>query len=162
MEKILIEALKNKYRFEYKGLINVEDLFDINLKGLDQIYRDLKKVENDLQSDSLLDANENPLKKETENKIKIVKNIFEIKVEEIEQAKIALAKKAQREKILAIIENKQDQELSEKSIKELRKIYDSLLWLYCFHFLIILVIWGLSFFWLSLMIILIFIFENLT
>lgn len=127
MEKILIEALKNKYRFEYKGLINVEDLFDINLKGLDQIYRDLKKVENDLQSDSLLDANENPLKKETENKIKIVKNIFEIKVEEIEQAKIALAKKAQREKILAIIENKQDQELSEKSIKELRKIYDSLL-----------------------------------
>lgn len=129
MEKILIEALKNKYRFEYKGLINVEDLFDINLKGLDQIYRDLKKVENDLQSDSLLDANENPLKKETENKIKIVKNIFEIKVEEIEQAKIALAKKAQREKILAIIENKQDQELSEKSIKELRKIYDSLLWL---------------------------------
>ena len=127
MEKILIEALKNKYRFEYKGLINVEDLFDINLKGLDQIYRDLKKVENDLQSDSLLDANENPLKKETENKIKIVKNIFEIKVDEIEQAKIALAKKAQREKILAIIENKQDQELSEKSIKELRKIYDSLL-----------------------------------
>ena len=127
MENILIEALKNKYRFEYKGLINVEDLFDINLKGLDQIYRDLKKVENDLQSDSLLDANENPLKKETENKIKIVKNIFEIKVEEIEQAKIALAKKAQREKILAIIENKQDQELSEKSIKELRKIYDSLL-----------------------------------
>lgn len=128
MENILIEALKNKYRFEYKGLINVEDLFDINLEGLDQIYRDLKKVENDLQSDSLLDANENPLKKETENKINIVKNIFEIKVEEIEQAKIALAKKAQREKILAIIENKQDQELSEKSIKELRKIYDSLLW----------------------------------
>ncbi|MBQ3473369.1 MAG: hypothetical protein IJH35_04830 [Methanobrevibacter sp.] len=127
MENILIEALKNKYRFEYKGLINVEDLFDINLEGLDQIYRDLKKVENDLQSDSLLDANENPLKKETENKINIVKNIFEIKVEEIEQAKIALAKKAQREKILAIIENKQDQELSEKSIKELRKIYDSLL-----------------------------------
>ena len=103
MENILIEALKNKYRFEYKGLINVEDLFDINLEGLDQIYRDLKKVENDLQSDSLLDANENPLKKETENKINIVKNIFEIKVEEIEQAKIALAKKAQREKILAII-----------------------------------------------------------
>ena len=127
MENVLIEALKNKYRFEYKGLINVEDLFDINLEGLDQIYRDLKKVENDLQSDSLLDANENPLKKETENKINIVKNIFEIKVEEIEQAKIALAKKAQREKILAIIENKQDQELSEKSIKELRKIYDSLL-----------------------------------
>ena len=141
MENVLIEALKNKYRFEYKGLINVEDLFDINLEGLDQIYRDLKKVENDLQSDSLLDANENPLKKETENKINIVKNIFEIKVEEIEQAKIALAKKAQREKILAIIENKQDQELSEKSIKELRKIYDSLLWtlsfMVGFHFLIV-------------------------
>ncbi len=49
-----------------------------------------------------------------------------MKEAEIEKTKIALANKAQRDKILAIIENKQDQELSEKSIEELRKIYDEL------------------------------------
>ncbi|WP_295621344.1 hypothetical protein [uncultured Methanobrevibacter sp.] len=61
-----------------------------------------------------------------EIKINIVKSIFEMKEAEIEKTKIALANKAQRDKILAIIENKQDQELSEKSIEELRKIYDEL------------------------------------
>ena len=34
--------------------------------------------------------------------------------------------KARKEKILAIIENKQDQELSEKSIEELKEIYNNL------------------------------------
>lgn len=126
MDNMWIEALKNKYRFEYKGLINVEDLFDLKLQDLDYIYKNLKKDENDLQVDSLLDANKNPLKKEIEIKINIVKAIFEMKEQEIENAKIAMANKAQRDKILAIIENKQDQELSEKSIDELRKIYDSL------------------------------------
>ena len=126
MDNMWIEALKNKYRFEYKGLINVEDLFDLKLQDLDYIYKNLKKDENDLQVDSLLDANKNPLKKEIENKINIVKAIFDMKEAEIESAKIAMANKAQRDKILAIIENKQDQELSEKSIDELRKIYDSL------------------------------------
>ena len=126
MDNILIEALKHKYRFEYKGLINIEDLFDLRLQDLDQIYKNLKKDENDLQADSLLDASKNPLKREIENKIQIVKTVFEIKETEIENIKIALANKAKRDRILAIIENKQDQELSEKSIEELREIYDSL------------------------------------
>jgi len=126
MDNMWIEALKKKYRFEYKGLINVEDLFDLKLEDLDYIYKNLKRNENDLQVDSLLDANKNPLKKEIENKVNIVKAIFDMKEAEIESAKIAMANKVQRDKILAIIENKQDQELSEKSIDELRKIYDSL------------------------------------
>ena len=75
----LIEALKKKYRFEYKGLINVEDLFDLKLEDLDYIYKNLKRNENDLQVDSLLDANKNPLKKEIENKINIVKAIIDMK-----------------------------------------------------------------------------------
>jgi pyruvate kinase len=126
MDNMWIEALKNKYRFEFKGLINVEDLFDLRLEDLDHIYKGLKRDENDLQVDSLLDANKNPLKKEIEVKINIVKTVFEMKEEEIEKAKVARANKAQKEKILAIIENKQDQELTEKSIDELRKIYNSL------------------------------------
>ena len=126
MDNIWIEALKKKYRFEFKGLINFEDLFDLRLVDLDYIYKNLKRDENDLQVESLLDASKNPLKRELEIKINIVKSIFEMKEAEIEKTKIALANKAQRDKILAIIENKQDQELSEKSIEELRKIYDEL------------------------------------
>lgn len=126
MTDIWIEALKNKFRFEYKGLISLEDLFDLNIKDLDAIYRNLKKEENDLQGDSLLVSEENPKVHEVNVKIKIVKEIFDMKQAEIAKAEKALANKAQKDKILAIIEDKENQELSEKSIDELREIYKNL------------------------------------
>jgi uncharacterized protein YfkK (UPF0435 family) len=126
MTNIWIECIKNKYRFEYKGLISVEDLFDLKLEDLDVIYKGLKRVEQDLLGDSLLETADNPKKREIEVKIDIVKSIFEMKQIEIENNKRAAANKAQKAKILAIIEDKQNQELSEKSVEELREIYDSL------------------------------------
>lgn len=123
MTDIWIEGLKNKFRFEFKGMISIEDLFDLNLADLDVIYKSLKKEEKDLQGDSLLDNDENPKVREVEVKIEIVKSIFGMKQAEIARAERALANKAQKDKILAIIEDKENQELSEKSIDELREIY---------------------------------------
>ncbi|MBR5503127.1 MAG: hypothetical protein IKV87_01575 [Methanobrevibacter sp.] len=126
MTNIWIEGLKNKYRFEFRGLISIEDLFDLSLENLDIIYKNLKKEENDLQADSLLDSVDNPLIKENQIKIEIVKSIFNMKQIEIDNIEKAMVNKARKEKILAIIENKQDQELTEKSIEELREIYNSI------------------------------------
>jgi Na+/phosphate symporter len=123
MTNIWIESLKNKYRFEFKGLISVEDLFDLTLADLDVIYKNLKKEEKDLQGDSLLENEENPKVREVNVKIELVKEIFDMKKAEIARAEKALANKAQKDKILAIIEDKENQELSEKSIDELREIY---------------------------------------
>lgn len=126
MSNIWIESLQNKYRFEYKGLISVEDLFDLKLEDLDMIYKNLKKEEQELQGDSLLDKEDNTLITEVETKIEIVKNIFEIKDTEIKRREQEIVNNARKQKILSIIEDKQDQELSEKSIEELIKIYDDL------------------------------------
>ena len=126
MNNIWIESLQNKYRFEFKGLINVEDLFDLKLEDLDKIYKDLKREEKELQGDSLLDKKDNPRIKEVETKIEIVQNIFEIKDTEIKLKEQEIIKNARKGKILSIIEDKQDQELSEKSIEELREIYEDL------------------------------------
>ena len=126
MDNIWIECIRNKYRFEFKGLISAEDLFDLNLNDLDAIYKGLKRDEQDLLGDSLLETADNPAKKEVEAKIDIVKSIFNIKKNEMENVKKAIANKAKKDKILAIIEDKQNQELSEKSIEELKKLYDSL------------------------------------
>ena len=123
MTNIWVECLKNKFRFEFKGLISTEDLFDLTLADLDAIYKNLKKEESDLQGDSLLDNDENPKVREVEVKIEVVKAIFDMKKAEIARAEKALANKAQKDKILAIIEDKENQELSEKSIDELREIY---------------------------------------
>ncbi len=126
MTNIWVECLKNKYRFEFKGLISVEDLFDLKLADLDLIYRNLKNEEKDLQGDSLLDTAKNPKIDEVQVKIDVVKAVFDIKQTDIKNAEKALANKAQKEKILAIIEDKENQELSEKSIEELKKIYSNL------------------------------------
>ena len=123
MTNIWVECLKNKFRFEFKGLISTEDLFDLTLADLDAIYKSLKKEESDLQGDSLLGNDENPNVREVEVKIEVVKAIFDMKKAEIARAERALANKAQKDKILAIIEDKENQELSEKSIDELREIY---------------------------------------
>lgn len=123
MTNIWVECLKNKFRFEFKGLISTEDLFDLTLADLDAIYKNLKKEESDLQGDSLLENDENPNVREVEVKIEVVKAIFDMKKAEIARAERALANKAQKDKILAIIEDKENQELSEKSIDELREIY---------------------------------------
>ncbi|RAP54779.1 MAG: hypothetical protein BZ137_00390 [Methanosphaera sp. rholeuAM130] len=126
MNSIWIESLENKYRFEFKGLINVEDLFDLNLEDLDKIYRNLKNDEKQLQGDSLLDKEDNPRLTEVETKIKIVQSVFKIKDAEIKAKQQEIIKNARKQKILSIIEDKQDQELSKKSIEELRELYDEL------------------------------------
>ena len=123
MTNIWVECLKNKFRFEFKGLISTEDLFDLTLADLDAIYKNLKKEESDLQGDSLLENDENPNVREVEVKIEVVKAIFDMKKAEIARAERALANKAQKDKILVIIEDKENQELSEKSIDELKEIY---------------------------------------
>ena len=76
MTNIWVECLKNKFRFEFKGLISTEDLFDLTLADLDAIYKSLKKEESDLQGDSLLGNDENPKVREVEVKIEVVKAVF--------------------------------------------------------------------------------------
>ena len=41
MSNIWFNALVRSYRFEYKGLINTEDLFDLEMRELDIIYQDI-------------------------------------------------------------------------------------------------------------------------
>jgi hypothetical protein len=126
MDNIWIECLKNKYRFEFKGLISAEDLFDLKLDDLDLIYKSLKKEQNDLQGDSLLKISDNPKLNEIAAKLEVVRYVFNLKQAEAEANRNALANKAKKQKILSIINDKQDQELSEKSVEELRELYDSL------------------------------------
>lgn len=126
MNNIWIESLQNKYRFEFKGLISVEDLFDLKLEDLNGIYISLKKNEKELQTDSLMEKEGNPQIKEVETKIKIVKSIFKMKDAEIKRREQEAVNNTRKQKILSIIEDKQDQELSEKSIEELKDIYEEL------------------------------------
>lgn len=112
-------ATKKAYRFNYKGIISVEDLWNLNVEELDKIYKSLKKQQKNNTEESLLQTVSKE-DKELQNKIDIIKTIVNDKLIAKEKATKAAEKKAQNQRILEIMADKQDAALKEKSLEELQ------------------------------------------
>lgn len=129
MEKIFETALRGKFRFEYKGLISTEDLYDLKIEQLDKIYSGLSDKLDVANKGSLLNnvtANKTKEQQMIDMKMQIVKYIFDVKVKEQEDRKLAKEKKEQKQKILALLDEKESEELKNKSIDELKKLLEKL------------------------------------
>ncbi len=123
MSKLFELAVRKKYRFPFRGQISVEDLWDLSITNLDSVFKTLNKEKKQSEEESLLSV-KSEADKEVENKIEIVKYIVAVKQAEAAE-RISAKEKAQRkQKIAAIIERKQDEELESKSIEELMKIIE--------------------------------------
>lgn len=125
MEKMFEYATRNKIRFPFKGLISVEDLWDLSLTNLDSIYKTLNKQVKQSEEESLLNT-KTTVDKELDVQIAIVKHIVAVKLAEQEAREKASAKKAQKQKIMAIIASKQDEALQNSSVEDLQKMLDEL------------------------------------
>ncbi len=119
MEKNLFEiATRNRYRFNYKGVMTVEDLWSLRVEDLDAIFKALNRQKKTADEDSLL-ATKSAEDTELANKIELVKYIVSVKLTEAEDRKTAAEKKEQRDKILAIMAKKQDAKLENMDMAEL-------------------------------------------
>ena len=119
-------ATKKKFRFPFRGMISTEDLWDCTLTDLDSIYKTLnsqKKAKAD--EESLLSAKTNE-DIELNLKIDIVKHIVSIKLEEKAAKESERAKRLQKQKIMSILAEKEDEALHGKSIEELQKMLGDL------------------------------------
>lgn len=114
-------ATRNKYRFTYRGSLTVEDLWDLNEKDLDSIYKSLKSKAKELSEDSLLETRST---EDTEllNKIEIIKSIFETKRSEALARAEAAVNQKKRKQIEGIIARKQNEALENMSEEDLRKM----------------------------------------
>ena len=112
-------ATKKAYRFNYKGLITVENLWDLSVEELDKIYKSLKKQQRNNTEESLLQTVSTE-DKELQNKIDIIKTIVNDKLVARDKAQKAAERKAQNQRILEIMADKQDAALKEKSLEELQ------------------------------------------
>lgn len=125
VENIFEYATRNKIRFSFRGLISVEDLWDLSLTNLDSIYKELNKQSKQSEEESLL--NIKTQEDELLNvQIEIVKHIVSVKLAEKEAREKASVKKAQKQKIMSIMAAKQDEALQNSSIDELQKMLDEL------------------------------------
>lgn len=118
-------AVRNKVRFPFKGMISAEDLWDLSLTNLDSIYKTLNKQIKQSEEESLLDAKAN-VNTELEVQVAIIKHIVSVKLAEKEAAEKAYAKKEQKQKIMSIIAAKENEELQNSSIDDLKKMLDEL------------------------------------
>ena len=119
MEKNLFEiASRKRYRFNYKGVMTVEDLWNLRVEDLDAIFKALNRQKKTADEESLL-AVRSVEDQDLANKIELVKYIVSVKLAEAEQRKTAAANREQRDKILAIMAKKQDAKLENMDLAEL-------------------------------------------
>lgn len=126
------QATRTKLRFETsKGMISVEDLWDLPLTSaagkvnLDDIARDHY---NQLKETATVSFVEKPAKANPAIALgfEVVKHIIEVRLAENAAAAQAKENKDRKERLLHIIEAKENTELTNKSLDELRSIANSL------------------------------------
>lgn len=123
MHTLFREATRLKLRFPYKGIISTEDLWDLDETQLDSIYRELSAKQRELVGDGLINANNSESDTLT-LQMKVVEEVFEYKRMAAEDARNAAAKKAKRQKVLAALAAKEDEELMNKSVEELESMLE--------------------------------------
>lgn len=113
------KATRLKLRWSYNGTLTVEDLWDLQLKQLNQLAKSLNtKLKESKEEDFLNDFNtEDEI---TKLKFNIVIDILNIKKKESKDAQDALDIKKHNQQILSLIAEKQNEELRGKSIDELK------------------------------------------
>lgn len=124
MENTFITASRKKYRFNYKGVITTEDLWDLSLKDLDSIYKTLRKQEKTESEEESLLTKKNEVDAEVSDKIKIVRYIVSVKMEEMAAAENAKEKAQKRQHIMEVIARKQEAQLNDMSIEDLTKLLE--------------------------------------
>lgn len=121
---IFEEATRAGLTFEYKGTIGVEDLWDLPLTALDSVYKSLKSTVK--QSEEGLLNTRSSKDKELELKIAVVTRVFEVKQEELNEKKLATEKREKKQKLMAVLERKQDSELESKTPAEIQAMIEEL------------------------------------
>lgn len=120
---IFEQAVRGKYRFPFRGLCTVEDLWDLNVINLDTIYKELNKQKKDNSEDSLLETSSEDVR--LNDMIEIIKHIVSVKQKEKADKVLERERKERNQMIMNIIKDKEYEDLKSKSISELMGIVDS-------------------------------------
>ena len=124
MTNIFEQATKMHLRFQHRGMLSVEDLWELDLAELDMIYRGLREQQKTEQQDSLLD-NSN-VNAKLALRVEIVKHIFGVKRAANEARTLAAANAVRKQQLLAVLARKEAAELEEMTEAEIRAAIEAL------------------------------------
>lgn len=122
---IFEKAIRIKLRVESnRGLLTVEDLWDLKVEELDTLYRKFKKEARDAEEESLI----NPVKADERLnlKIEVLKHVVTVKLTEREAATKRAETNRKKAELLELIKSKENSAMAEKSLDELMEMYNAL------------------------------------
>ncbi len=120
-------ATRNAIRFSsIKGLITTEQLWDLPLQSktnfdLDSVAKSAYAELKALTDDSFVATAEKPGKVQATAKLEIVKHIIAVRLAENEAARTAAARKVEREKLLGVLADKQDEALKNLTPEQIQQ-----------------------------------------
>jgi hypothetical protein len=124
-ENMFEVAVRTKMRFPFRGMVTVEDLWDLSVENLDSIYKTLNSKVKQAKEESLLES-KNKEDEVLEVQIEIVKHIVKTKLEENALRLQEKAKKEKKQKLLSLLSEKQDEDLKNKSAEEIQAMLDGM------------------------------------
>lgn len=127
-------ASRLKLRFNTPaGPLSIEDLWDLPLSAATQAKANLDDLARTLHNKLKNAEDVSFVKKSTSStpnldqlRFDLVKYVIDTRMDEIEKAEKAASNKAKKQKLLAILEQKEDQSLMEASADDIRKMIESL------------------------------------
>ena len=119
MSKMFEVATRSKMRFPFRGLVSIEDLWDLSTRDLDSVFKTLNSQVKQAKEESLL-TTKSKADEVLDMQIEIVKYIVSVKLEEDTLRTQAKEKKEQKQKIMSILSAKQEEDLHNKSADELK------------------------------------------
>lgn len=131
-QNIFEYATRNKLRFASpRGELSVEQLWDIPLRSrdgfdLNAIAKSVSKMIKEVTEENFVETTKTVRHIKLEIALELVKHVIETKLGEEKAAETRAANKQKKEKLLAILAEKQDGKLSALSEKELQKQIASL------------------------------------
>ena len=126
MSKNMFEiATRTKMRFPFKGMVTVEDLWDLSVQNLDKVFKALNSQRKEAQEESLLSAKSSE-DEVLDTQIEIVKYIVGVKLDEQAARLKAAENKEKKQKIMALMAKKDDEALENMSKEELQKLLDEI------------------------------------
>lgn len=124
-EKMFEVATRNKLRFPFRGLISIEDLWDLSVQNLDSVFKTLNSQVKQAKEESLLQTRTS--EDETlELQIEIIKYIVSVKVKEAADRLKSKANREEKQKLYAILAQKQEAELQGKTAEEIQAMINAL------------------------------------
>jgi len=124
MTNIFEQATKMHLRFQHRGMLSVEDLWELDLAELDMIYRGLREQQKTEQQDSLLDNSS--VNTKLALRVELVKYIFGVKQAANEARKLAAANAVRKQQLLEVLARKQAAGLEEMTEAEIRAAIEAL------------------------------------